>query len=90
MMLHFAAQAAHLRVCRMFADEEKLERQLSAREKEILQWVARGKSNSVIATILEISAATVDTYMRRIYEKLDVSDRTSAAVKGIGLGLVAI
>jgi hypothetical protein len=27
--------------------------------------------------------------MRRIYEKLDVSDRTSAAVKGVGLGLIA-
>jgi DNA-binding CsgD family transcriptional regulator len=88
--LHFTAQAAHLRICRMFADEAGLERQLSAREKEILQWVARGKSNTVIATILEISAATADTYMRRIYEKLDVSDRTSAAVKGVGLGLVAV
>lgn len=88
-LLHFAAQAAHLRICAMFTDELSVDRQLSSREKEILDWVARGKSNSVIAEILEISPGTVDTYMRRIYEKLDVSDRTSAAVKGVGMGLIA-
>ncbi|MBO9580730.1 MAG: LuxR family transcriptional regulator [Sphingobium sp.] len=87
--LQFAAQAAHLRICALFADEVALNRQLSSREKEILDWVARGKSNTVIAEILEISPGTVDTYMRRIYEKLEVSDRTSAAVKGVGLGLIA-
>lgn len=88
-MLHFAAQAAHLRICTLFVEEGGRDRQLSSREKEILDWVARGKSNTVIADILEISPGTVDTYMRRIYEKLDVSDRTSAAVKGVGLGLIA-
>lgn len=88
-LLHFAAQAAHLRICALFADEVTRDRQLSTREKEILDWVARGKSNSVIADILAISPGTVDTYMRRIYEKLEVSDRTSAAVKGVGLGLIA-
>lgn len=88
-LLHFAAQAAHLRICTLFADEVTRDRQLSNREKEILDWVARGKSNSVIAEILAISPGTVDTYMRRIYDKLDVSDRTSAAVKGVGMGLIA-
>lgn len=87
-LLHFLAQAAHLRTCHLFAAEGRCDRQLSRREKEILDWVARGKSNGVIAEILEISSGTVDTYMRRIYEKLDVSDRTSAAVKGVGLGLI--
>ena len=62
---------------------------LSGREMEILDWVARGKSNSVIAEILNLSAGTVDTYLRRIYDKLDVSDRTSAAVRGVGMGLIA-
>ena len=87
-LLHFAAQAAHLRICALFADERMLGRQLSKRETEILEWVARGKSNGVIAEILSISRGTVDTYIRRIYEKLEVSDRTSAAVKGLGLGLI--
>lgn len=88
-LLHFAAQAAHLRICSMFTEEATRDRQLSTREKEILDWVARGKSNSVIAEILAISPGTVDTYMRRIYDKLEVSDRTSAAVKGVGMGLIA-
>lgn len=88
-IVHFTAQAAHLRICALFAEEAPRERQLSTREKEILDWVARGKSNGVIAEILQIAPGTVDTYMRRIYEKLEVSDRTSAAVKGVGMGLIA-
>lgn len=87
--LQYIAQAVHLRICDLFATDIAIGRHLSSREKEILDWVARGKSNGVIADILAISSSTVDTYMRRIYDKLDVSDRTSAAVKGLGLGLIA-
>lgn len=86
--MHLVAQAAHMRLCQMLPDRP-LEKPLSARELEILDWVARGKSNSVIADILSLSGATVDTYLRRIYDKLDVSDRTSAAVRGVGMGLIA-
>ena len=50
--------------------------------------MAQGKSNGVIADILSISPGTVDTYLRRIFEKLDVTDRTSAAVKGVSMGLI--
>ncbi|MCE7798659.1 LuxR family transcriptional regulator [Sphingobium sufflavum] len=87
--MHLSAQAAHLRICEFTLTEPQRGKPLSAREREILDWVARGKSNSVIADILCISAGTVDTYLRRIYEKLGVSDRTSAAVRGIGMGLIA-
>jgi DNA-binding CsgD family transcriptional regulator len=87
--MHIIAQAAHMRICALALRDNAPDRALSAREKEILDWVARGKSNSVIAEILNISAGTVDTYLRRIYEKLGVSDRTSAAVRGIGMGLIA-
>lgn len=87
--MHMSAQAAHLRILDFTVLEPSRGKPLSAREREILDWVARGKSNSVIADILSISAGTVDTYLRRIYEKLGVSDRTSAAVRGIGMGLIA-
>ena len=87
--MHMVAQATHMRLCQLLPDKGQLEKPLSARELEILDWVARGKSNSVIADILSLSGATVDTYLRRIYEKLDVSDRTSAAVVGVGMGLIA-
>lgn len=86
--MHLAAQAAHMRLCQLLPDLPALERPLSARELEILRWVARGKSNGVIADILHLSGATVDTYLRRIYEKLHVSDRTSAAVRGVSMGLI--
>ena len=62
---------------------------LSAREKEVIHWVARGKSNSVIGDILGCSAHTVDTHLRRIFAKLDVSDRISAAVRAVALGLTS-
>lgn len=87
--MHMVAQVAHMRLCQLLPDKGPLEKPLSARELEILDWVARGKSNSVIADILDLSGATVDTYLRRIYDKLDVSDRTSAAVVGVGMGLIA-
>lgn len=87
--MHLAAQAAHLRICEFMSSGQVGERPLSMREREVLDWVARGKSNSVIAEILGISAGTVDTYLRRIYDKLNVTDRTSAAVRGIGMGLIA-
>lgn len=87
--MHLSAQAAHVRICELTPAEPVQGKPLSAREREILDWVARGKSNGVIADILCISAGTVDTYLRRIYEKLGVSDRTSAAVRGIGMGLIA-
>ena len=82
------AQAAHMRMCEFF-EYGRDSCSLSSREKEILGWVAYGKSNSVIAEILQISPDTVDTYMRRIYRKFEVYDRTSAAIKGVGMGLIA-
>lgn len=86
--MHIFTQAAHMRLCQLLPDTP-LQKPLSARELQILDWVARGKSNSVIADILDLSGATVDTYLRRIYDKLEVSDRTSAAVRGVGMGLIA-
>jgi len=61
---------------------------LSGRESEIMGWIARGKRNVEIAQILDISPHTVDTHLRRAYRKLDVYDRTSAAVRAIDLGLI--
>jgi len=87
--LHLVAQVAHTRLCQLMQDWPEPVNPLSARELEILDWVAKGKSNGVIAELLHLSPGTVDTYLRRIYEKLGVSDRTSAAVRGIGMGLIA-
>ncbi len=61
---------------------------ITAREKEILQWVHTGKSNWEIATILEISPLTVKNHMQNILRKLDVQNRSHAAAKASRLGLI--
>ena len=63
---------------------------LSAREREILVWVAMGKSNRDIGGILRISPHTVATYLKRILTKLEVSSRTTAAVRAAQLGLLPV
>lgn len=55
-------------------------RQLTFREEEILRLVVKGFTNAQIARELGISPKTVNTYMSRIYTKLDVNNRTSAAI----------
>ncbi|MEM6587551.1 MAG: LuxR family transcriptional regulator [Pseudomonadota bacterium] len=85
--LQCIAQAGHLRVCALTEKHPSFQA-LTGREREILEWVAQGKSNSVIADIVGISSHTVDAHMRNIYRKLRVNDRTSAAVRGIGSGIV--
>lgn len=88
--LQALAQVIHLRCIALCPDRPmEIGNPLSERELEILRWVAQGKSNAAIADILDISTGTVDTYLRRVFEKLNVADRTSAAVKGVGLGLIA-
>jgi DNA-binding CsgD family transcriptional regulator len=61
---------------------------LSQRENEVLTWIAKGKSGADVATILGISASSVDTYTRRIFEKMGVNDRVSAAISGVVEGLI--
>jgi DNA-binding CsgD family transcriptional regulator len=53
--------------------------ELTSREREVLGWLARGKSNAQIGTILGISAATVGKHLEHIYPKLGVENRTAAA-----------
>lgn len=83
------AQAAHQRIC-LLIEQSPGKYELSARETEVLQWLARGKSLSVTAQIIGIAPDTAKTYARRIYSKLGTSDRISAVIKAIKLGLVSI
>jgi len=61
---------------------------LSPREMEILQFVTRGMSNKQIALELGISHQTVKNHMTSILKKLDVRDRTQAAVYALRRGWV--
>lgn len=63
---------------------------LSPREMEILQYVTRGMSNKEIAYSLGISHQTVKNHMTAILHKLDVEDRTQAAVYALRHGWVRL
>ncbi|MBN8580635.1 MAG: response regulator transcription factor [Anaerolineae bacterium] len=56
-------------------------KQLTNREKEILQLLASGVYNSEIAQKLNISISTVQNHAHKIYKKLGVRNRTEAARK---------
>jgi len=61
---------------------------LSEREVAVLQRLARGAANKEIAAELRIAEGTVKNHVTSILDKLDVSDRTQAALKARTLGLV--
>ena len=62
---------------------------ISERELEVLQLLEQGLSNQKIADTIFVSANTVKTHLRHLYEKLDVSTRTEAVRKARELRLIA-
>jgi two-component system, NarL family, nitrate/nitrite response regulator NarL len=61
--------------------------QLSPREQEIVRMVAKGHPNKVIADVLNISALTVCTHLRRIFAKLGVGSRAAMVAQLLELGV---
>ncbi|MDT7727989.1 MAG: hypothetical protein QOI21_4565 [Actinomycetota bacterium] len=61
---------------------------LSARETEVLRLVAKGGTNGDIGRALHISEATVKTHLLRVFNKLDVSDRTAAVTTAMSRHLL--
>jgi DNA-binding NarL/FixJ family response regulator len=70
--------------------EESLVEALTAREREVLQWMAEGLANKQIAMKLGISEHTVKFHLSSLYAKLNVSSRTEAVKRGLGLGLISL
>jgi DNA-binding NarL/FixJ family response regulator len=62
--------------------------ELSERELDVLRLLARGLSNAEIADQLSLSQGTVRNYVSAVLAKLEVSDRTQAAVLALRYGLV--
>jgi DNA-binding CsgD family transcriptional regulator len=52
---------------------------LTARQGEVLHWIAEGKTNAEISTILDCSFHTVKAHVREIFQRLGVHSRTAAA-----------
>lgn len=63
---------------------------LTPREREILEWIYRGKSNIEIGMIVKISPLTVKNHVQKILRKLDVLNRTQAVGKALALRILDI
>jgi len=89
LMMHSVSQTAYLKLLDLMYRSEQEGRALSTRELEIINLIARGNSNQTIAQALQVSINTINTYVKRIFEKLDVSDRVSAVMRAYALGYIA-
>jgi DNA-binding CsgD family transcriptional regulator len=65
--------------------EERVEPELTAREREVISWVARGKTNAEIAQLLWLAPSTVRKHLENVYAKLGVNTRTAAVARFLGL-----
>lgn len=68
----------------------RLEHDLSEREITVLRLVKDGKANKEIANSLDLSEKTVKNHVRNIFHKLQVYDRTQAAILAIRKGLIEL
>lgn len=68
--------------------ERSQRQQLTEREREVLEALVKGRSNKEIACGLFISEQTVKSHLKTLFAKLNVSDRTEAAVAAIRHGIV--
>jgi DNA-binding NarL/FixJ family response regulator len=59
---------------------------LSAREREVLQLVVHGASNDEIGSRLGISSRTVESHLRRLFERFDMASRTELAARALREG----
>jgi DNA-binding CsgD family transcriptional regulator len=69
----------------LLLEERLVEVRLTARERDVLSWVARGKTNAEIAELLWLAPSTVGKHLENVYAKLGVSTRTAAVAHFLGL-----
>lgn len=63
---------------------------LSDKQRQLMQWMAAGKSRGVAAEIMGISDATVDDHLKSVFKKLNCNHHTTAVLKAIQLGLIRV
>ena len=84
--LQILCQHMHMRFNQLA--REKKSARLSPRELQVLALLVQGQSNARIAEALALSSHTVDTLVRRCFQKLEASNRIEAALAGVSQGLV--
>jgi DNA-binding CsgD family transcriptional regulator len=68
----------------LLLEETRPDVDLTAREREVLTWVARGRTNAEIARLLWLAPSTVGKHLENIYAKLGVKTRTAAVARFLG------
>jgi DNA-binding NarL/FixJ family response regulator len=86
--VHAGHVLLHPDVVRLLAAADARPAELTARERDVLAELARGRSNREIARALRLSEKTVKTHVSAILGKLGVQDRTQAALHAVRTGLV--
>jgi len=79
MLHHFHQQTS--------TDEAKQEAGLSAREQEVLTYLAKGMSTKDCADLMDISYHTASDHIRNVYRKLGVNSRAEATLEAVRLGI---
>jgi DNA-binding CsgD family transcriptional regulator len=69
----------------LLLEERQAGIQLTPREREVVSWVARGKTNAEIAQLLWLAPSTVRKHLENVYAKLGVNTRTAAVARFLGL-----
>lgn len=82
--------AAHQKICTIIEKKKKSALQLSEREAQVIRRIANGLSNKAINADLQISASTTDTYVRRVFAKLNVNERIGATIRALELGILKL
>jgi DNA-binding CsgD family transcriptional regulator len=88
--MEFAESRVQSAFMKILAHQMNMEKviNLTPREKDIVKWIARGKSNPDIAQIIGISIHTVNGYLRGIYLKTQTGDRVSLSFFALRYGLI--
>jgi DNA-binding CsgD family transcriptional regulator len=82
------ALASHTRIAVIEGEKKKAAYALSKREAEVLRQMAKGETNKEIAQAMKLSPASIDTYARRIFAKLETNSRVEASLRGVAYGLI--
>lgn len=80
------AHMMHLRIVQLPAPNRR--RRLTARQCEVLEWVADGKTSADVATLMGISLAMVEKHLRLAREALDVETTAQAVAKAALLNMI--
>lgn len=88
--LHCLVSASHSALSRVLASKSDTSTKISltAREIEVLKWIADGKTSSETSEILHISVDTVNFHMKNAILKLRSTNKTGAVVRALMLGLL--